>query len=339
MECQQACEILSAAHDGELIDAEALTVARAHAESCPECRAFVELMERLDVLPSPAAPAGLMARLEDFPAKEAASVRDAEAREALEHAQPVPVPHVHPAPSRWTSKFTAYATAAAVLLVALGVGGVSYFNARNAKNTAMSGISPSTSNNYAGPGSTADRAGTAPESQYDTAKAGEPTATAPSYVSLKGAVWVLSEPSVSAPATLAAAGEIVTDLGSSDGSGKHAAFWAGSDRSALYVRDAGNMYARFTRAIRTLGGAPYGLVTGTPITAYGQWPTLPGRFAQPTGLDGSPTFSRFGFDDAGADIYVPPSARVEDGFAVAPGRPTTDPGAGNPNWTWWEPIR
>jgi hypothetical protein len=43
-------------------------------------------------------------------------------------------------------------------------------------------------------------------------------------------------------------------------------------------------------------------------------------------------------DDRGREVFVPFGAYVSGGFALAPGTPADDPAAGNPNWTWWEPI-
>jgi hypothetical protein len=110
-------------------------------------------------------------------------------------------------------------------------------------------------------------------------------------------------------------------------------------RSLFVPADESGGYLEFARVVRSLGRMEYGLVTGTPLQWYGQWPTLPARFTTPLSPDGSPTFVLAAKDDLGVDVYIPPSGRIADGFAVAPGTQPTDPAAGDPNWTWWEPLR
>ena len=89
---------------------------------------------------------------------------------------------------------------------------------------------------------------------------------------------------------------------------------------------------------RVLSGKTFQLTTGTPITRFGEWPTLPSQYPQPTQPDGSPTFRQSGADATGVAAYAPPGGPPEDGFAIAPGSSPNDPAGGNPNWTWWTPL-
>ncbi|MRS12936.1 MAG: hypothetical protein EG823_07690 [Actinobacteria bacterium] len=162
-------------------------------------------------------------------------------------------------------------------------------------------------------------------------------APGPDYVSLDGAVWLLASAASPAPTAPATAGVVTSSLAEGYVS-DHNAYYAGFDRSVLYVQLAGEGYASFRRVIRTVGRAEYALVTGTPLRSYGQWPTLPARFAPPENADGSPTFYRWGFDDRTVYVYIPSGSSVDAGFAVPPNTPSPDPSAGNPGWTWWEPL-
>jgi hypothetical protein len=43
-------------------------------------------------------------------------------------------------------------------------------------------------------------------------------------------------------------------------------------------------------------------------------------------------------DDAGVTVFSRIGEVPDRGFAIAPGTPSGDPAAGNPNWTWWLPV-
>lgn len=331
MDCLQACEILSAAHDGDPVDAALLAEAKRHAESCAECRAFAGVLDRIAATPAPRAPERLVTRLEELAAIAATGIREAPAPSP----DPAPGPeladlHEHPEPARWLPRFTAFASAAAVMLVVLMVGSIALLGGRGQQAT-----------------ESADR--TFDETQLTAPTAEDATANAvgsaapvivqpsPPCVSLDSAVWLLTGPATPDPSTLATAGVVASAL---DGQSQadHPAYFAGTDRTTLYVKTSDARFLAFTRVVRTLGRAPYGLVTGTPLPAFGAWPTLPERFGQPQAADGSPAFRLAGFDDANLDVFVPSGGNLTDGFAVAPGTPADDPAAGNPNWTWWERL-
>jgi len=112
------------------------------------------------------------------------------------------------------------------------------------------------------------------------------------------------------------------------------------DPHLIWVQTHDGRTLAFRLVTRTYAGDEFALESGSGVLRFGEWPTLPQRFAPPTSSDGSPTFRYFGFDDRGVRIYVPAGARPRplDGFAVAPGTSPDDPAAGNPNWTWWSRV-
>lgn len=331
MDCPQVCEVFSAAHDGEPVDVTLLSEAKTHVETCAECRRFTALLERLDAAASPRASAELLARLEARTAPVAAELRDATSTvESAEHeSTTIPIPH----PRRsWAPRFAAFASAAAVLVVALTVGTIALIGNVPRAGTESASTEQLRATETPLVGETYD-AGAA-----DTAATAQPeAAAAPAYVTFGEEVWVLVGAAAPAPSALATAGAVTSTL-DDGGSGDRPVYFAGADDSTLYARTADGRYLAFERVIRTRGRTEYALVSGSPITAFGMWPTLPDRFDTPTQPDGSPTFRFFGKDDAQFDVYVPPGGRIEDGFALAPGTPVDDPAAGNPNWTWWQRL-
>lgn len=330
MDCLRVCEVLSATHDREPVDATLLSEARAHAESCADCAGFAALLERLDAAGTPRASAELLARLEDRTAPIAAELRDsAHTAEAQDAFVAAPIPHVR---RSWVPRFTAFASAAAVIVLALTlgslalIGGVQQTDMKTASTEELRTTEAPLAGESYGAGA-ADAAGTTQAEK----------AMAPAYITFGEEVWVLVGAAQPAPSTLAIAGAFSSTL--DDGStGDRTALFAGADDTVLYTRTVDGRYLAFERVIRTRDRAEYVLVSGTPIVAFGMWPTLPERFAPPTGPDGSPTFRYFGKDDLQADVYLPPGGRIEDGFALAPGTPPDDPAAGNPNWTWWQRL-
>lgn len=331
MDCLQVCEVLSSAHDGEPVDATLLSEARAHAERCAECRSFAALLVRLDAAPAPRASSDLIARLEARTAPVAAEIRQATSAVAgAPEDEPAPVALSHPRRS-WIPRFTAFASAAAVLVLALTVGTVALIRSgpHEAEEVASTESLRATE--------TPLGAETYEGAPADIAGSAQSEMAAPAYITFGEEVWVLSGAAVPAPSALTTAGAITSSL-DDGGAGERPVYFAGSDRTVLYARTADDRHLTFERVIRTRGRTEYVLVSGTPIVAFGAWPTLPERFEPPAQPDGSPAFRRFGFDDARLDIYVPPGGRIEDGFALAPGTPTDDPAAGNPNWTWWQRL-
>ena len=338
MECNSAAELLSTAHDGP-VSAEELRLANEHCNTCEQCAAFRDMLARVDSVPAPKAPPDLVSRLVTLGAETAAGIRNEQAgREAALDLEPVPTPEPstvkEPWFARWTPRLTAYVAAAAVLLVAIGITTASILGSGGSRQAAETGESGVSSDAL-------EEAPAAPEyggEKDQAATGGEAEAAAPPYVTLSAGVWLLAGPASPAPSTLTTAGVIVSSLADPGSPGELTAFWTAPSSDTLYVRAADGQYIAFERVVRTLGRSPYQLQSGAALPQYGLWPTLPRTFTQPTEADGSPTFQFFGVDDLGVDVYVPVGGRIEDGLAVPPGTAPDDPAAGNPGWTWWEPL-
>ncbi|MHB1324168.1 MAG: zf-HC2 domain-containing protein [Coriobacteriia bacterium] len=328
MDCLQASEIVTAALDGELLDADALGRAREHCAACPRCRAIERLGHRVQQAGATQAPSELVAKLEDLGTAQAMRVRQVVER------QDFGIIAAEPAAARgaweWTPRFTAFASAAAVVLISLAAGSVALLGAGDkAADTAAELM-------------LADDDMPAPSAGPESMMAEDATGmrateqpAAPPYVVHDGIVHVMT--GVPAPSALATAGTVTTDLGTGT-TGSHAAFTAGAG-GPVFVRDAGGTYLAFAPVVRGFGRAAYALVSDVPIARFGQWPSLPTGMAGPQSPDGAPVFMRFGFDDLGVDVYAPTPGGIDGGFAIAPGTAAGDPAAGNPNWTWWERVR
>lgn len=234
--------------------------------------------------------------------------------------------------ARWSPRIAAYAAAAAVVLVAIGVTTATLLGPQAARET-------STKDGAALSGGQAPLAPPAGEgAPEERAAAADYGAPAPAYVALEGGVWRLEGPAEAGPSSLTTAGVVVSSLGEDDPPASFWAFVAAGSPDTLYIRAADATYLAFARVTRTLGRRPYQLQTGAPLLRFGEWPTLPERFPAPTEADGSPTFRFFATDDLGVKVYVAVAGGPDDGIAVPPNTPLDDPAAGNPNWTWWEPV-
>lgn len=326
MDCLQAAEIISAAADGELLDAEQLARAREHCVACAECRALVALMARIKGASEPRAPRQLLDRLDEIASTAAAAARERDPDEDTIAELLPALRALEPKKKRGWSRVTVFASAAAVVLVALTMGSI-LITARTG------GGSDSTTTLMSEKGSAPAGAGETSTAQ-DLAASPAPDQAASSYVVFDRSVWVLE--GGASPSVVTTAGVVASDLGAG-AVAEHDAFLSASD-GVLYVRGADGQYLSFRRVERTMGHARYRLVTDVPVTQFGQWPQLPSDIPAPAAADGSPVFMLFGFDDRNVDIYTRKPYGIEKGFAVAPGTAADDPAAGNPNWTWWEKL-
>jgi hypothetical protein len=163
------------------------------------------------------------------------------------------------------------------------------------------------------------------------------TTPAPPYVVWDGTVYVYARELLEAPSEATTVGVTVSDLDEPGHPRERPVITDPDDQATVFLRTADGGLMGFRRVVRTLGLREYALVTDQAIPTFGTWPSLPSRFETP-GADGSPVFTLIGFDDRNVDVYVPPGGDMSDGFAVAPGTPSDDPAAGNPYWTWWEPV-
>lgn len=346
MDCRLATETLSATLDGEAASPVSVAQAREHCAGCPECAALLATMERMSALPETRAPEHVIARILEQTRAEA-SMR-AETAALVTYAAPasgvvLPLEPVRPGqralPAWWKPSFTPLASAAAVVLVMSVVS--TYALVQMTGTTADSAGNESIEIALTDEGAVAEGArdgefAATPDAAASTMAA--PVQSAPPYLVWSGTVWVRADGMTPSESTLTSAGVLSTDLGEPDGPKDRGVFSVSGERGVIYVRATDGGLVRFARVTRTLGGRTYGLTTGDAITTFGTWPTLPPRFPVPSGSDGSPTFAPQGFDDLGRDVFTRVGAGTDEGFAVAPGTPASDPAAGNPGWTWWQPI-
>jgi len=343
VDCLRTAEVIMAERDGEPVTAEEAASAHQHCASCAECTAFAATLDRLSAISAPRASAELVERLVAMSAEAAADIREAEiASRALAEAglASAPAPEetrgLRLVTGRWTPRFSAFAAAAAVVLVALGVGAIGLtgmFGARQAgsdDSLVLESVDTPTED-----GTRSETMATAP-APLEYGAADRSALTAPPYVAFRQTVWVQELLADTAPSGLTTAGVVISSLSESGEAAEHTAFLT-ADGSALWVaRDDGG-YAVFSPVIRTVGLKRYALASEVDLPRFGMWPSLPSRFATPQRADGSPSFAYFGFDDLNRDIYVPINGRIEDGFALPPSGPD-DPAGGNPGWTWWVPA-
>ncbi len=330
MDCGRAEEILLAAADG-LASPDEVAEAETHCKSCPRCARLQHGLRLLAEAPKPQAPEAVTEAV-------LAAVR--EERSALEERAAIAHP-LEPAglPGRWRwagweRRFAGFAAAAAIVIVGLVAVGIALPRLVPAPQEAAVKQAPS---NYGGAGSDTLAAPQAPETTseaYDDRTA----AAAPPYIVLDGMVYRLVEDR-SRPSAATTAGVVTSALDEATSEPATMTAYADPfDSHLVWVQAPDGRTLTFRLVTRTYAGDEFALESGSDVLRFGEWPTLPQRFAPPASPDGSPTFRYFGFDDRGVRIYVPSGARPLDGFAVAPGTSPDDPAAGNPNWTWWSRI-
>lgn len=311
MECLHAAELLSAAHDGEVVDPDDLTRAAAHCHDCPSCARFVETMSRIDHVLAAPAPAALVERIES-------RIHETATHRRL--ARPA-----------WSGRLVAFASVAAVLVVALGVSSVALMRGLGGDREAVKTADGGSAMQLTATPEAAEADG------YDARAIPVPTGPAPAYIVVDGGVWALTGPATVDTSRLVVFASFDHSLEDTGTPERHDALRAAGDTATLYVRTPDG-YLSFERVVRSFGRKRYGLVSGAKIARFGEWPTLPAQFSPPRSDDGAPTFRAVAKDDLNVDVFIPNAGDISRGFAVAPGTDTGDPAAGNPGWTWWEPI-
>ena len=343
MDCLSATEIISAAHDGTPVDPGVLADARAHCETCPECAAFAETLLRMEQVAPPRAPIPLVERIIETTRAEAGAPVPAPVEQDTTSGSTAPLqrPGGTLLPSWWQPRMTAFVSAAAVVLVGvvaslalIGQAGLTGSEA-DLEQSLGSFTIDATAADDAGDRGAEESALEAGEAPADSATS---TATpAPPYVVWDGTVYVYAGELLEAPSEATTMGVTVSDLDEPGRPRERPVVTDPDDQATIFLRTADGGLMSFKRVVRALGLREYALVTDQAIPTFGTWPRLPSRFETP-GTDGSPVFTLIGFDDRNVDVYVPPGGDMSDGFAVAPGTPSDDPAAGNPYWTWWEPV-
>ena len=364
MNCLEAQALLSASHDGEMIDAAELKAAKAHCKQCPECSAFADGLRYLDALPVATAPEGLVERVMEAVAPLAAvrdEIRNIEAdREQVDglgielpapdgepgtdDGPPVVTAPVAPAtpsplggltwfvgPVRWATFGAAAALAASALIAFIVIGGSNA--APSGTETAATGGSAPIDLTY---GAAANKDAGTPAAAAPTVVNPAP-AQAPDYVLYKGFVYqpgsLLADSSTATPTI----GTLSTAFASAGAPSAVTVFRSPLTDGSIVVASPDGMRL-FTPVIRMVSSVRYQLTSGKSIDRFGTWPALPDRFVTPTDANGTPSFVRSGTDASGATLFAAVGHTTSDGFAVAPGTSTSDPAGGNPSWTWWLPA-
>lgn len=337
MDCLRTQATVSALHDGEHVTDENAEAALTHAAVCEPCRDFEADLGQLADLHAPAAPEGLIDRVMVAVAASAAE-RVEETQVALPEQVLEPLEE-EPAASgfawftgraRWGA-YAAMASAAAVIVLVAFI--------------SMQGTATPTSSerqsDATGSGA-ADLTFSTPRSADGQPAGSVPAATpaparAPDYLSFKGHVYapgaLLAD---STPATQSI-GNVNTAFGSSASPSQVPAYRSPITDGSIVVAgpDGRRVYAP---VVRMFSSVKYQMVAGNALDRFGMWPELPTRFPTPTSDDGSPTFVSAGGDALGVQTFTASGVPQTQGFAVAPGTPSSDPAGSNPNWTWWEPL-
>lgn len=346
MDCRHAADVLSAALDGDAVSPISVAQARDHCTGCPECASMLATMERMAAVPHIRVPAHVVSRILETVHSEAAARSDED--DASTYAAPasgvvLPLEPVRArrrtAPTWWKPSYAPLVSAAAVVLVVSAVSTYALMRMTGAPSEYSGADSVEIALRDDGAMPESARAGDLAAPAGATAETASAAAvSAPPYLVWSGTVWVRTDGTAPPESTLSSAGATATDLGEPSGPMDRDVLSGPGEPGVIYVRSSDGSLMRFTRVVRTLGGRTYALVTEGVIDRFGVWPTLPSRFPAPTGTDGSPTFVLQGFDDRGREVYVPEGTKADQGFAVAPGTPADDPAAGNPSWTWWQPV-
>lgn len=348
-DCLDAQQILSMTNDGEQVGAEALRTARAHCATCSTCASFEASLKAMRrQRPAPLADdlvarvmsavdaeaAAEQARRVAAASHDVATLTPATTADTPPEGPRVPSGIVLPRTRRDWTLWGGWIAAAAMLLVVAGIAAVrgAYFIAAPPSAQSDSALRYSNSADVATEGE-ASLGWTAEDAKGTVT----PTQATDDYVTFNG--WVYVSTGTAGPlASNAATIGVVTSALNTGGSVLEMAAFRGSTKTSLVLQGADDSLLGFELVSRTFQGTPYGLRSG-PIEQFGQWPTLPTGIPQPDNADGSPTFERSIADDTGVAIYRRTGQSESSGFAVAPGTSASDPAAGNPNWTWWEPFK
>ncbi|MDO9556735.1 MAG: hypothetical protein Q7J82_04050 [Coriobacteriia bacterium] len=338
MDCLRIQEILSEAADGGPIPTDLLAEATTHAATCERCATFARGLGLLQTVTAPAASTRLVDSALASIAAERNALRTETTTAEAGPAEETPTRRPHEPGGRdlrvswWAPRLTVFATAAVFMLAALTLSAIGYFGgfrqlaADKSGETASTAIQESADDRVLG--------GT---SEADTATMNTPDVETPAYASVDDRVF-RRVGALSVDEGLLVIVGPVAGRSQADTTAPVYAYDAGAKDGSVVVEEPDIGWVAYEPVVRRFASYRYQLRTRTPLTVPGQWPDLPAAYPTPASIDGSPTFRFFGYDELGVRVFVPVAGDERDGFSVAPGSPTDDPAAGNPNWTWWAPL-
>lgn len=347
MECNEAQALVSAALDKEPLDAASLQVAKEHCRTCETCNAFVRTLAAVQRQPRPEPPGDLPDRIIARVRAEAAAQQVAAAAAPANATPTAPSVGRHLDPQAiWRdpkrrAAAVAWASAAAVVLVVAGI--ATYSGVRQIlvppltseaqrEVVVLDSAAPeSSSQPYSGAGGTAEQSDGSATSTVAVASNG--------YISVDGTVYRYAGLVQGIdPATLRRVGSANTALDVATDPPASIDVLASPDLTRVFVsREQSETVYAFDRVTRLYNNTVYVLRSGD-VARFGEWPSLPSGIPQPQTPEGSPTFTPDGQDASGVTVYRRTGSSAASGIAIAPGSPASDPAAGNPGWTWWEPL-
>lgn len=363
MDCLQAQGIISEALDKAPVESGLLGEAKKHCTTCPECNSFVRSLAAAARAPLPEPDPQLHDRIMSAVRAEAATKAAAESDDRPQ--TPVTEGDVMELPTggaatggerlkemlgnpRNRRPLIAWASAAAAVLVVTGAlagQGVRQILVPGGTADMQVGIE-SASAPFAYDDKAADTLSlqsdeysASPQDGAQAPNGRTATVLAGNYVSYGGAAYLLAgnAPDVDT-GRLAKKGTVNTALDSGSAPRPHDVYASETDARRIYLeREPGSLIA-FDMVTRTFAGQTYALQTGD-IPSYGAWPTLPGSIARPSSDDGEPVFRLVDTETNGARIFEPKAYGAAVGIGVGPDTPVSDPAGGNPDWTWWTPLR
>jgi hypothetical protein len=336
MDCMQAQTIVSAGLDREPVDAQELTEAKEHCRGCEQCTAFVKSLAAMQRSTPPAPPEGLAHAVATTAIARVAAERIEADRASGAGAEAPSIPMAERVRAMSPVTLAAWAGAAALILVVFGVA------AWTGVRTILVPSDPAilSESRSSGPAPQAPAAtegsvsngGTQAADSFGSATAGK-SADALKYITVNGSVYEETRESNASTSTMQTAAQTTSSLGGAAVASR--TVWRRSIGRTVFVENEEGALLEFTPVTRQFRGRSYSL-RSNPITAYGAWPTLPSDIPPPTDLDGSPTFRKIE-TAGGVDVYSRIGATISSGIAIGPGTGGSDPAAGNPGWTWWEP--
>lgn len=351
MECLDAQRLISEQLDREPVDPAQLAEAKEHCRSCPDCASYVRTLVMLQKSPLPEAPNDLAERVMNaVSAQIAADAAAKSAREVIapvapgERAQTIPERAgddevdlerlVTVVKARRNRKAVLAWTAAVVLVfVVSGIGAMAGLRTIFTPAPVNTTAAPESQMMYSGRSGDAALEAAAPTAAEDATKIAGATQN---YIVVGQTTYrETGEAGGVEKTTLRIVGSTSTAMGGQTITSRDV--YGSDDPDKVYVANDDEVLMAFERVTRIFRGTEYVLVSAD-VSRYGEWPTLPPGLPAPTNPDGTPEYVSAGTDSQGVTVYRQASGDADAGVAVPPGTAASDPAAGNPNWTWWQPV-